>query len=57
MKSYILAWGVFIGGVLLGGLITGIFASMKIRGLQDVIKLKDSMIYRLQEVIRRDGNG
>lgn len=51
MKSYILGWLVFIGGILLGGFAVGFFSSLKIKGLEDLIKFKDSMIHRLEGLI------
>ena len=47
-------WGLilFLLGILFGGFGVGFLASLKIKGMRDVIMFKDSTIHRLREFIR-----
>jgi len=57
MSLEIIGWLIFGGGIAVGILIAGFFASLKIGGLRKLIKLKDVRIKLLQDQLEIASKG
>lgn len=57
MSLEIIGWLIFGGGIVVGVLIAGFFASLKISGLRKLINLKDIRIKLLQDQLEIASKG